>query len=92
MNDTYDAKSIKVLKEDEMEAFPWFMIEVLAERYSAPLETVKKGVEVCNIAGVPISYYEDRYLKGDRSIPENETYTNMYKEMLLKERMISWSK
>lgn len=86
MNNKYDAQSIKVLKEDEKDRFPWHLIEVLAERYTRPLESVKKGVEVCYAAGVDISYFENRYLKNDRTIPENETYTNIYREMLRDER------
>lgn len=37
-----------------------------------------------------VSYFEERYLKGDRSVPENETYTNLYMEILLKERELQW--
>jgi hypothetical protein len=90
MEEEYDSQSIKVMKEDEMTTFPWYLIEVLAERYTAPLEVVKRGVETAYQAGVDVSYYEDRYLKGDRSIPENETFTNTYREMLIKDRNVRW--
>lgn len=87
---TYDSNNIRILKEEEINEFPWRMIEVLADKYIKPLEAVTRGLEVCYLTGTPISYFEDRYLKGDKSVPENETYTLAYMEVLLKERDKSW--
>jgi hypothetical protein len=86
----YDSHSIKVLSDVEKEDFPWYMAQVLADKYIRPYEAVQRGVEVCHLTGTDISYFEDRYLKGDRSIPENETYSLAYMEILLDERMKSW--
>jgi hypothetical protein len=87
---TYDANNIRVLREDEVDKFPWKMIEVLADKYLRPVEAVTRGMEVCYLTGVDISYFEDRYLKGDKSVPENETYTLAYIEVLKSERDKSW--
>ncbi|AHK11243.1 hypothetical protein S140_129 [Shewanella sp. phage 1/40] len=87
---TYDAKDIRVLREDEVDKFPWRMIEVLAEKYIHPVEAVRRGLEVCYLTGVDISYFEDRYLKRDKSVPENETFTLAYVEVLRDERTKSW--
>jgi hypothetical protein len=87
---TYDANNIRVLREDEVDKFPWKMIEVLSDKYIRPVEAVTRGLEVCYLTGVDISYFEDRYLKGDKSVPENETYTLAYIEVLKSERDKSW--
>ena len=86
----YDAHSIKVLSDIDKEDFPWYKIQVLTDKYVKPYEAIQRGIEVCHLTGTDISYFEDRYLKNDRSVPENETYTLAYKEILLQERDKSW--
>jgi len=86
----YDSHSIKVLSDVDKEDFPWYMAQVLADKYIRPYEAIQRAMEVCSLTGTDISYFEERYLKGDRSIPENETYSLAYMEILLDERAKAW--
>ena len=85
----YIQMQVKVECPDK-EAFPWYMAQVLADKYIHPYEAVQRAIEVCHLTGTDISYFEDRYLKGDKTIPVNETYTLAYMEILLQEREKSW--
>ncbi|HGJ5882282.1 hypothetical protein [Arsenophonus sp.] len=42
---TYDAKSIRILREDEIKQFDWHWAEELAHEHVLPLDWVKRGFE-----------------------------------------------
>lgn len=69
-----------------MEHFPYHLIEILAEKYVKPLEAVKKGVEVSYLSGTHISYYENRYLKWDKSVEVIPEFTDCYLELMHNKR------
>lgn len=42
---TYDEKSIRILREEEIDRFDWSRTTRLADEYHLPLEWVKRGFE-----------------------------------------------
>jgi hypothetical protein len=81
----YNADNIKVLQDQEvLEEMPWVVANSLANEYNKPLDFVQRGLEACELAGVTPNYFIDRYLKGDKTIPVNESVA--YQSKLLQDR------
>jgi hypothetical protein len=81
----YDASCIKILSNQEVLAeMPWIRAQSLANEYNKPLDFIERGLEACELAGVTPNYFIDRYLKGDKTIPVNESVA--YQSKLLQDR------
>ena len=81
---TYDASSIKVLSQDEIrKTQAWALSGALSVEYpTTPVHIIQKGLQVVDLLGEEyLSYFIERYLKGDRSIPISETFSEAYKHM-----------
>ncbi|TKG17752.1 hypothetical protein [Vibrio lentus] len=82
--DNYNADSIRILSPEELaaKAFPWDTVEQLVDRYTAPKETVQRGIEACFFTNTPVDYYENRYLKNDRTVPIIQEHYDAYLELM----------
>jgi hypothetical protein len=68
--DTYDEHSIQILTQPEVaEKFEWAEIGALARQYKTPIKLIQRGFAACAQVGVDPSYFVQRYLAGDRSVP-----------------------
>ena len=84
---TYDASSIKILKEVEAEErFPWVLIERLASQYLRDRDWIALGLQACIECGVPQQYFIDYYLKKDKSVKYIPEVTEVYKELKIQQQ------
>jgi hypothetical protein len=87
--DGYTADNIKILSNQEaVEDMPWLQIESLAKRYNKDVDFVKRGIEACLLADVSPNYFIDRYLKGNKDIPVDESVAYQSRELQHKESKI----
>lgn len=82
---TYDEKSIRILRKEEIDRFDWSRTGRLADEHHLPLEWVKRGFEAARRIGVDPEYFVQRYiLKAEVAvIPEFET---VFLEIVREER------
>lgn len=76
--DSYTAANIRI--EDTPE-HDFTLVYDLADTYNKPVEFIKHGIEACRLAEVSESYFIDRYLKGDKSIPLNPDVSAISREL-----------
>jgi len=69
-DDAVNHDASKVVKEFNLNN--WDKATILAEEYKKDIQFIQRSLEACRLAEVPESYFIDRYLKGDKSIPLNE--------------------
>lgn len=83
-NTTYDSKSIRILKPDEIEnRFEWAHVVALAEKYPlANIGFIGRGLEACRRCSVESDYFINRYLIKDGKTPPNPDVENAYKEIM----------
>lgn len=83
----YTADSIKVLTHEQTTArFEWLEAATLAAEYGRPLAYVKRGLEACNRAQVPHTYFVERYLRGDKSVPRHEGADEAMRDIIREQR------
>lgn len=75
---TYSAANIKIEEDPQ---FDYLKIRELSEKYNRPEVFVKRGFEACRLARVDPSYFIQRYLDGDRSIPVNQDVADISREL-----------
>lgn len=82
---TYDEKSIRILREEEIERFDWNRTARLAEEHHKPIDWVRRGFETARRIGVDPEYFVQKYiLKAETAvIPEFEV---VFREILREER------
>lgn len=69
----YNAANIKLPSDEELlKQTPWLMAGTLANEYDRDQAFIERGIEACQLAGESVDYFINRYLKGDRTIPENK--------------------
>lgn len=91
--DSYTAENIKILDDkDILESMPWAMVSFLAIQFKKPYNFIARGIESCQLAGVGYNYFVDRYLKGDKSIPVDESVAYQNKILQGKEYNNSWAR
>ena len=79
---SYDSSNIKILNHEQQLSLDFVLSEQLATKYSRPKSFIERSVEACRLAGVdPREYFEERYLKGNTSIPENKDVTAISREI-----------
>ena len=72
MPDQYDELSIRILSPVEFkQRFEWAEVGALAAQYKSDPSFIKRGFKACDAAGAERSYFVNRYLKGDKSVPFN---------------------
>ena len=87
MTNIYDATSIRILTEVEIEErFDFVKMEKLADKYSVNLECIKRGFEASYRCNMNTEHFVERYLKGDKSIPINTYLMEAYKDLLSESR------
>ncbi|WP_074013617.1 hypothetical protein [Candidatus Sodalis sp. SoCistrobi] len=82
---TYDKKSIRILREEEIDRFDWSRTARLADEHHLPLEWVKRGFEAARRIGADPEYFVQKYiLKAETAaIPEFEA---VFLEIVREER------
>ncbi|PAV02680.1 hypothetical protein CBG25_09480 [Arsenophonus sp. ENCA] len=82
---TYDAKSIRILREDEIKRFDWHWAEELAHEHILPLDWVKRGFEASRRLGIEPDFFVNKYiLKQD--LPKNDEFEQVFIEVLKEDR------
>lgn len=81
----YDASTIRVMETREViEAFVWAKAGELSARSGKSVDWIRRGLEACERAGVPHTYFIRRYIDGDKSVmlnPDvNEAMADINKE------------
>jgi hypothetical protein len=72
MPDQYDESSIRILSPQEFtQRFEWAEVGALAAQHKSDPSFIRRGFKACDAAGAERSYFVDRYLKGDKSVPFN---------------------
>ena len=67
--DTYTAKDIKILNQEESDTFEFSHVLRLMEKYpNRSPENIKIGIEACRRVNAPKDYFEDYYLKQDPTV------------------------
>ena len=74
---SYTASDIKILSEDELDAFPFHLIEKWSSIYHKPVEWLKRALEACYEYGYDVSIFEDKYLKGI-DVPKDKNFEEFY--------------
>ena len=65
----YDASSIKILNQEESDIFEFSHVLRLMEKYpNRSPENIKIGIEACRRVGVDKDYFENYYLKQDKTV------------------------
>lgn len=77
MKETYDAHSIKIKHTTED---AWSAAVSLAEEFNGNEQLIQRGLEACQLAHVPFSYYINKYLRKLPGIPLNEEVNQIYRE------------
>jgi len=75
---TYNASDIKILREHELDVFPWHEIETLAEKHKKDVDWVRRGFEACYQIGMSPQFFIDKYiLKHDlpKSVELEQVFT-----------------
>ncbi|GLS84650.1 hypothetical protein [Paraferrimonas haliotis] len=80
---SYDASSIRVLRDDEIRnTIPFELIGSVATDYGVATSCVRKAWEAAHIVGVDFEHYVQRYLKGDKSIAQIPEFERTYFELM----------
>jgi len=77
MTDNYTAKNITIKK---YAVDKWSMAISLSEEFNYDVKLIERGLEACDLARVPYSYFIDRYLRKLKT-PLNEEVNTIYKEL-----------
>ncbi len=82
---TYDEKSNRILREEEIDRFDWSSTARLADEHHLPLEWVKRGFEAARRIGADPEYFVQRYILKTEitTIPEFEA---VFLEIVREER------
>lgn len=68
----YSASSIRVMdSRDVIETFVWAKAGELAARSGKSASWIRRGLDACERAGVPHTYFIRRYIDGDKSVTLN---------------------
>jgi hypothetical protein len=80
---TYDASSIKILRDEEViEMFDFVKVGDLARRYPASSpDFIERMVEACSLANWPVTNAERRYLQGDKSVTPTPEFLACHREL-----------
>ena len=82
---TYDAKAIRILREDEIKQFDWHWAEELDHEHILPLDWVKRGFEASRRLGIEPDFFVNKYiLKQD--LPKNDEFEQVFIEVLKEDR------
>ena len=82
---SYTAASIRVLGAHEiLERFDWAKIGSLTEQYGKDAAWIERGFQACLEAGVHESYFIQRYLVGDKSVPRHEGVEEAYRDLFVR--------
>ncbi|HGJ5885470.1 hypothetical protein [Arsenophonus nasoniae] len=82
---TYNAKSIRILNEDEIKQFDWHWAEKLAHEHILPIDWVKRGFEASRRLGLEPDFFVNKYiLKQD--LPKNDEFEQVFIEVLKEDR------
>ena len=88
----YDATSIRILSEDEIdEAFDWAKATALSIKYGGDPNWILRGLVACQSVGVASTYFIHRYLEKNREIPFHEGVDAAFRELWL-EKVITQRK
>ncbi len=79
----YNAHSIKVLKDEEILQFEWAMVGHLANQYGKDEGWIRRGIQACQHVGVNESYFIDRYVREDKSVPFRVDVQEAFRELHL---------
>lgn len=80
-DDSYTAKNIRILSDDEINEFDWAKSGKLAAQYKLPLDFVGRGFECSRRLGINTQYFIDKYLK-KKSVEVVPEFEEVYKEIL----------
>lgn len=83
---TYDANSIRILTEHEIQGFDWKRAELLADERGKPVKWILRGFEVSHRLNMSTEYFENKYIFGEEveTIPE---FTEVFSEVLKEDRL-----
>jgi hypothetical protein len=82
MTDTYGAESIQILTPPQVtEQFEWATIGALAHQYGMPVKLIERGFAACAQVGVDPSYFVQRYLAGDKTVPFDPAVDEAYRAL-----------
>lgn len=82
-NGTYDADSIKILTDEQVnEKFGWMKSDTLAKKYHKDETWVANGLEACRRCGLEPDYFIERHLEGNKTIPKNELIDEAFRDVL----------
>ena len=82
---TYDASSIRVLSDDEIQEFDWYRAETLASEHGLPVSWVKRGFEVSHRLGMTSEYFENKYIH-KQSVAKIPEFEAVFIEVLREDR------
>jgi hypothetical protein len=84
---SYTAKNIKILSEDEINKFPYQLLEELDNKYPIVCrESIQLGIEACLLSGYPIELYEQRYLLDKKEVEVTPEMLECYTSLVLAKR------
>ncbi|MFS1538090.1 MAG: hypothetical protein ACL7BU_04665 [Candidatus Phlomobacter fragariae] len=87
---TYDEKSVRILREDEIKQFDWHWAEELVHEHILPLDWVKRGFEASRLLGIEPDFFVSKYiLKQD--LPKNDEFEQVFIEVLKEDRKNSYN-
>lgn len=76
MND-YTAKDIKILSEEELDRFPWHIIDSIAAKYHMDVLWVRAGFEACYQLNLDPDFFIRKYILKEK-LPKNEELEQIY--------------
>ena len=81
----YTAASIRILKPEEVEdRFDFAKAGALAVQYGKDRKWIERGLAACRDCGVHPSYFIERYVMGDKSVPIREDVDATFRDLFLR--------
>lgn len=81
-NKPYDSSCIRILSDEEQLIFDFKFIDYLVHKYTKSKDFIQRGIEASRLSGLePKEYFIPKYLDKDSSIPINEDFNLISREL-----------